>query len=353
MHRRLPRGARRECNRPRGIRTALRQSDAIRAPPRSPRDPRAAQTVWARARNRRELRPLAGGASGRARPGARLLGGGHAGGRGRRKACGQDLRARFGASCRCAGACPSHRRRRSGRGGCGGGRNEVRVGADSAGTRRLGLSRKLAGWFALVGAVSAISYAGRFTSGKPPKDALYQYSTAASELVLFAVILALVLWIARGLPKREAFAFRLPNSWSRAFGLGISVFVVIAIANAALNPLLHGGREQGLTPSGWEPRHAAAFGLNLFAFAIVGPIVEELTFRGLGFYLLESYGQTAAIVVIGIMFGLWHGLVEALPVLIVFGTGLAFLRSRTRSIYPGMILHATFNAAALLIAVAA
>jgi len=215
------------------------------------------------------------------------------------------------------------------------------------------LSRKLAGWFTLVGAVSAISYAGRFTSGKPPKDALYQYSTAASELVLFAVILALVLWIARGLPKREAFAFRLPNSWSRAFGLGISVFVVIAIANAALNPLLHGGREQGLTPSGWEPRHAAAFGLNLFAFAIVGPIVEELTFRGLGFYLLESYGQTAAIVVIGIMFGLWHGLVEALPVLIIFGTGLAFLRSRTRSIYPGMILHATFNAAALLIAVAA
>ena len=78
-----------------------------------------------------------------------------------------------------------------------------------------------------------------------------------------------------------------------------------------------------------------------------------MTFRGLGFYLLQRYGQTPAIVVIGITFGLWHGLVEALPVLIIFGTGLAFLRSRTRSIYPGMILHATFNAAALLIAVAA
>ena len=31
--------------------------------------------------------------------------------------------------------------------------------ADYAGTRRLGLSRKLFGWFALVGGVSAISYA--------------------------------------------------------------------------------------------------------------------------------------------------------------------------------------------------
>ena len=91
-----------------------------------------------------------------------------------------------------------------------------------------------------------------------------------------------------------------------------------------LNPVLNGGREQGLTPSGWEPSHALAFGVNLLAFAVIGPIVEELTFRGLGFFLLEPYGQTTAIVVIGITFGLWHGLIQALPVLVVFGTGLAF-----------------------------
>jgi membrane protease YdiL (CAAX protease family) len=223
--------------------------------------------------------------------------------------------------------------------------------ADSAGTRRLGLNRKLAGWFTLVGVISAISYAGRFAGGKPPKNALFEYSTAVSELILFAIILAIVFWIARGLPKREAFALRRPDSWPEAVGLGIAVLIVIGIANAALDPLLHGGREQGLTPSGWQSAHAVAFAVNLFAFAVVGPIAEELTFRGLGFYLLEPYGQTVAVVVVGITFGLWHGLVEALPVLIVFGTALAFLRSRTRSIYPGMILHATFNAAALLLAV--
>jgi membrane protease YdiL (CAAX protease family) len=213
------------------------------------------------------------------------------------------------------------------------------------------VSRKLAGWFGLVGTVSAISYAGRLSGGKPPKNALYEYSTAISELVLFAIILALVLWIARGLPKREAFALRAPRSWGYAFGLAILVFIAIAVSNAALNPVLNGGREQGLTPSGWESSHALAFGVNLLAFAVIGPIVEELTFRGLGFYLLEPYGQTTAIVVVGITFGLWHGLIQALPVLVVFGTGLAYLRSRTGSIYPGMLLHAAFNAGALLIAV--
>jgi membrane protease YdiL (CAAX protease family) len=213
------------------------------------------------------------------------------------------------------------------------------------------VSRKLAGWFGLIGTVSAISYAGRLSGGKPPKDALYEYSTAISELVLFAIILAFVLWIARGLPKREAFALRAPRSWGHAIGLAILVFIAIAVANAVLNPVLNGGREQGLTPSGWEPSHTVAFGVNLLAFAVIGPIVEELTFRGLGFYLLEPYGQRTAIVVIGITFGLWHGLIQALPVLIVFGTGLAFLRSRTGSIYPGILLHAAFNAGALLIAV--
>jgi membrane protease YdiL (CAAX protease family) len=229
--------------------------------------------------------------------------------------------------------------------------NEARTDADSAGNRAPDLSRKLVGWFALVGAVSIISYAGRFTGGKPPKNALYQYTTAASELILFAIILAVVFWISRGLPTREAFALRRPRSWRQAIRLAIAVFIVISIANAALNPVLHGGREQGLTPSGWESGHAAVFALNLFVLSVVGPIAEELTFRGLGFYLLQRYGQTASIVVIGITFGLWHGLVEALPVLIIFGTGLAFLRSRTDSIFPGMLLHALFNGAALIVAV--
>ena len=55
--------------------------------------------------------------------------------------------------------------------------------ADSTSTRTVDLSGKLAGWFVLVGVISAISYAGRFAGGKPPKNALYDYSTAVSELI--------------------------------------------------------------------------------------------------------------------------------------------------------------------------
>ena len=58
-----------------------------------------------------------------------------------------------------------------------------------------------------------------------------------------------------------------------------------------------------------------------------------------------------AIVATGLLFGLTHGLLIGLPVLAFFGIVVGWLRAKTDSVYPGMLLHATFNAVALLVAV--
>jgi sodium transport system permease protein len=63
--------------------------------------------------------------------------------------------------------------------------------------------------------------------------------------------------------------------------------------------------------------------------------------------LTRTLGATPAIVVIGLAFGAWHGLLVALLVLIPFGWALAYLRARTGSVVPGMIVHALFNAFAI------
>jgi membrane protease YdiL (CAAX protease family) len=214
------------------------------------------------------------------------------------------------------------------------------------------VSGRFAGWVALVGTVSAISYAGRFTAPRPEHDVLYKYSTAVAELVTFAVIFVVVAAIARGSDVRELFGLRRPRSWRRAAGIAVGVLVAVLVLESLLNPLLHPAREQGLTPHGWKPGSAGPFAANVVVFALVGPIVEELTFRGLGYGLLRRYGQTAAVLAVGLAFGLWHGLVEALPILVALGVGLTYLRARTESLYPPIVLHATFNAAALALAVA-
>jgi membrane protease YdiL (CAAX protease family) len=126
----------------------------------------------------------------------------------------------------------------------------------------------------------------------------------------------------------------------------------MAILSGVLGPLLHPGREQGLTPTRWEPHHAAAYIANGVLISVIVPFVEELTFRGLGFSLLRRYGEWMAIVLTGLLFGLAHGLVEALPLLVAFGVGLGYLRSRANSVYPGMVVHGLFNAASLVFAVA-
>ena len=211
------------------------------------------------------------------------------------------------------------------------------------------MSRRLAAWTLFVALISAVAYAGRFSSGRPDRNVLYEWSTAASELLVFAVILGVTLAIAGS--QRQLLALRQPVSWRRVLLLCVVLLIGVYAVIAALDPLLHGGREQGLTPNGWQSNHAAAYAANFVVVVAVAPFTEELLFRGLGYSLLEPFGRWQAIVAVGLAFGLYHGLVQALPELALFGCVLAWLRSQTTSVYPGMLLHASFNAIALIAAV--
>lgn len=208
---------------------------------------------------------------------------------------------------------------------------------------------KLFWWSFLVLALGAVQYAGRFTEGTPDRDVLYRYSTAVGALVVYSVIFLCVLAIAGR--QRELLAFRRPNSWRTGLGLAFLVLVGVYIAIAVLDPLLHGAREQGLTPTGWQPDHAGAYIANFVVVAGVAPLVEESLYRGLGYSLLVRYGRFIAILVVGVAFAFNHGLVNAFLELALFGCALAWLRSRTDSTLPGMIVHATFNGIALVAAV--
>jgi membrane protease YdiL (CAAX protease family) len=212
---------------------------------------------------------------------------------------------------------------------------------------------RLGGWIALVAALSALNYYARFTDGssESARNAVYSYQTLVSGLLVYAFILGAVAAIA--VDRRDLFALRRPRPWARAAGLALGALLAIYAWELVVVylPIENPGSEQGLTPTRWEPAHAGAFAANCALFVIVAPIVEELTFRGVGQSLLAFLGRWPSILVIGVAFGLWHGLVQALVVLVPFGAALAYLRDRTRSVLPGMVVHGLFNAAALAAAV--
>ncbi len=212
-------------------------------------------------------------------------------------------------------------------------------------------SRRLTGWAGLILFLILVGYGSRLIGGDPPEDALYRYDTAVGGIVIYGVLFLILLWIAHGLPAREFFALQRPSSWPRALGLALLAYISIFGGAGLIIWALDAGNEQGLTPQGWEPSKAGAYAANFVAVAIVGPIVEELMYRGAGMTLLLRYGPWTAVAVTAVTFGLGHGLVLALAALVLFGVVIALLRLKTVSIYPCILVHCAFNATGLILAV--
>ena len=205
-------------------------------------------------------------------------------------------------------------------------------------------------WLVLVGAIGAVNYAayGK-TSGH--SDDIYKWSTFTAEVVFYGIVFGITMLIA--LDRWDLFALRLPNGFRRVAGLAFGVIAsIIALEYlVVLLPIEDPGKEQGLAPTHWEPSHAGAFAANVAVFCLLAPFVEELLFRGVGYSLLRPLGAAPAVLLVGIAFGVWHGLLIALLILVPFGSLLAYLRERTDSVVPGMVVHGLFNAAAITVSV--
>jgi len=201
---------------------------------------------------------------------------------------------------------------------------------------------RLLAWTGFVGVTTLLAFGVRQGIGLP-EDFRYSYWTVLVGVVSSAITLGVVVLIAGRGNLREMLALRRPRSWWRAALIGVLVVVGTGLLLVLL-PFVQTSEEQGLEVD-WDPDRALPFVLNAAIVVLVSPIVEELTFRGLGFTLLERFGQGWAIALTGLAFALAHGLLLPLISIAAFGFGLAYLRSRTRSVYPGIVIHVLVNLA--------
>ena len=206
-------------------------------------------------------------------------------------------------------------------------------------------------WVLLIVAISSLSYGARFAdTGGLANDFLFRWSTAVGTFVLDGLLLLVALLIARGLPLRETFALRRPPSWADAVRIaGVALAAVYATSYVLELAIGHASREQAV-PQYWDPARVGVFVVNALLIAGWVPIVEESICRGIGFALLAPFGERIAIAATAVAFALAHGAVLDLPWVLVTGIGLGYLRARTGSLLPGVALHATVNAVAVLAA---
>ena len=198
-------------------------------------------------------------------------------------------------------------------------------------------------WLALASLQIVIAFGAR--SGEETDDVPFSrvgFGVGSLAFAALAVAVAFGLAALSGLGPRDALG--LSGFRARSMGQAASVALAALLIGGAVEPILRGGEQQGLAPQEWDSARAGAYVFNALVVVTAVPFAEELFYRGLGVRLLSAIAPALAIAVTGVLFSLAHGLFQAVPPLLVFAVGLAYVRYRAGSVWPCVIAHGLYNA---------
>jgi CAAX protease family protein len=175
--------------------------------------------------------------------------------------------------------------------------------------------------------------------------ALMPLVSVVAQMCAYLVVLAFMVAIVKRNPQRsfwDAVKWRWPKAWSAYLAAGL----VMAFALQGVAHLLPMPKE--LPIDRFFQTTAEAWALSFFGVTLA-PLMEELFFRGFLYPVLaRRLGVSTAVVLTSICFGLIHApqLGHAWgPVLVVFLVGLilTIVRTVTRSVAPGFLMHVAYN----------
>jgi membrane protease YdiL (CAAX protease family) len=229
----------------------------------------------------------------------------------------------------------------------------------------IGVLLTLGPWFALT-ALSLLQSSTQTTSKKPishTDDIVNGVLSLIIQALLEGVFLIAPLWFAVFKPRRLARQqgrplpgwreglralglrdFR-PAQALSAFALGALTIIAASILYADIAQYLgitaQTNVDQLVARAAAEPWTILA---TLIVAIVVAPVCEEIFFRGYFFQGLRLRVPIwLAVVLSAVVFGLAHGDIGSLVLLIIIGLALAVIRWRTRSLWPGIALHMLNN----------
>lgn len=183
----------------------------------------------------------------------------------------------------------------------------------------------------------AVALAGRLNSGV----ALYYLLTLVGYYI---IALPLAFRVCRIMPAPPMTQRSLtPRLMGRWFVIGIALMWIGSLVGTALSDLVY--RIAGLQPVDMvtETFDMLPLSVVLLGACILGPVCEELLFRGLLAGRLARYGQKPAALVSALLFGLYHANVSQFFYAFALGLLLAYAYFYTGSLKAPILLHMLFN----------
>lgn len=186
------------------------------------------------------------------------------------------------------------------------------------------------------------------------------YARMIVLLAYYVVEIGMLVWLARRRETPFADAFRLRVSF-RADEIASAVGVVfVVLLSTRVAALVYGmvGRAFGFRPTAASSDLTTIFGggriglvMAFVLVVIVGPVAEEIAFRGV---LLDGlrrrFDPRLAIAVSALLFAAFHFDLWMLVPTTILGLALGWLAVRRRSLWPAIIVHALYNAVAVIAA---
>ena len=185
---------------------------------------------------------------------------------------------------------------------------------------------------------------------KTPFYAYYDTSEAMFNIIqaffsLFAILIpfGIALVFIKLIRKKETLLpLNAPNSKKLFFASLAIAFLTLVISNFLVSVGVLAGEAIGFEFDQSEmppPESFAGYLWQVLSVALVPAFVEEFAIRGVMLGALRKYGDTFAIIVSSIFFGLMHGNVMQAPFAMILGVVIGWLVIKTGSLWTGIAIH--------------
>lgn len=192
--------------------------------------------------------------------------------------------------------------------------------------------------------------------GDEPPNVLLVVGVLALQSALTVGIIGLVAMGLRGASWSEL-GFRAVNARWIAAAVGIAlltmppVWILNAIVQSLFETPVRNPQLEFIAPEGFS--WSAMIAMTIATGTMV-PIAEELAFRGILYgWIRRRFGIAAGVAGSASAFALIHGIPTILPAILFQGVVLALVYERSRSLWPPIIVHGTFNGTSVLLLYAA
>lgn len=105
------------------------------------------------------------------------------------------------------------------------------------------------------------------------------------------------------------------------------------------------------SPDTLNANSPVSYALQIVAYAIIPPLVEEFAMRGVVMQPLRKYGDSFAIIVSSILFAALHGNMVQIPFAFIAGLALGYFAIVTNSIWTSVAIHFLNNFTATVISI--